>query len=329
MTTRPALVPELACTDLARSLAFYVDLLGFEIAYERPEERFAYLSLASPAGTSAVELMLDEIRDGGTAEGYGWNTARLEPPFGRGINLQIEIGSVDDLRARLHRRDWPVFRDLHDAWYRAGDDELGNRQLIVLDPDGYQLRLFSSLGTRPSVQVGIDDAPDSERFGRFLARCFEAEYAPMHDAATVRTILEWIRSAEGTGDVLATAREDTRVIAATTRSGTLLGTTVFAERAGHVYAWGVYVDPDRLREGIGSRLMACLCGHASPASVIELSVLEASAGAIRFYEALGFVERTVRTAEVFPGVHSRVRVMHATNATCRERLSARGYRTNN
>ena len=40
----PTLVPELIVTDLARSLSFYRDLLGFAIRYERPEDRFVYLS---------------------------------------------------------------------------------------------------------------------------------------------------------------------------------------------------------------------------------------------------------------------------------------------
>jgi len=37
------LVPELCCTDIERSLSFYTEILGFSVAYARPEERFAYL----------------------------------------------------------------------------------------------------------------------------------------------------------------------------------------------------------------------------------------------------------------------------------------------
>ncbi len=32
------LVPELIVTDIERSLAFYVGVLGFSVLYERPEE---------------------------------------------------------------------------------------------------------------------------------------------------------------------------------------------------------------------------------------------------------------------------------------------------
>jgi catechol 2,3-dioxygenase-like lactoylglutathione lyase family enzyme len=36
-------VPELICTDLARSFQVYAGLLGFRVRYSRPDERFAYL----------------------------------------------------------------------------------------------------------------------------------------------------------------------------------------------------------------------------------------------------------------------------------------------
>ena len=58
-----ALVPELTVTDLERSLAFYTVLLGFEVVFDCPETRFAYLQLGE------AQLMLDEY-----AEGQGWQT---------------------------------------------------------------------------------------------------------------------------------------------------------------------------------------------------------------------------------------------------------------
>ena len=48
------LVPELDVTDLDASLAFYCDVLGFQVRYLRPEERFAYLKRED------AELMLEE-----------------------------------------------------------------------------------------------------------------------------------------------------------------------------------------------------------------------------------------------------------------------------
>src|SRR4051794_29428182 len=80
-----SLVPELDVTDLARSLAFYVGVVGFTLVFERPAERFAYLAIDN------AELMLQEA----AGPGRRFRTAPLERPFGRGINLQILVPNVD------------------------------------------------------------------------------------------------------------------------------------------------------------------------------------------------------------------------------------------
>jgi catechol 2,3-dioxygenase-like lactoylglutathione lyase family enzyme len=54
-----ALVPELAVSDWQTSRAFYCHLVGFEIAYERPEEGFSFLTLGE------AQLMIDQIGIGG------------------------------------------------------------------------------------------------------------------------------------------------------------------------------------------------------------------------------------------------------------------------
>ena len=41
----PPLTPEFNARDLQRSLDFYLNILGFEIAFERPEQRFAVVRL--------------------------------------------------------------------------------------------------------------------------------------------------------------------------------------------------------------------------------------------------------------------------------------------
>ena len=147
MTTRPKLFPELYCSDLHVSLDFYRDLLGFKVLYSRPEDGFTYLDLVG------VELMLEEIEPSQTQKDQGWNTGALEKPFGRGINLQFEIESADNTYRSLLQAGWPVFLAIHDAWYRADNVEIGNRQFLVLDPDGYQLRPFTSLGARPAKSI--------------------------------------------------------------------------------------------------------------------------------------------------------------------------------
>jgi catechol 2,3-dioxygenase-like lactoylglutathione lyase family enzyme len=65
----PPVVPELDVADLARSLSFYVDALGFSVRFERPEERFAYLTRGS------VHLMLEQADGPAAAIAWlPWNT---------------------------------------------------------------------------------------------------------------------------------------------------------------------------------------------------------------------------------------------------------------
>lgn len=45
MFERNKLVPELMVTNLESRLAFWVFCLGFKVAYQRPEDGFAYLNL--------------------------------------------------------------------------------------------------------------------------------------------------------------------------------------------------------------------------------------------------------------------------------------------
>ena len=39
------LIPELTVRDIERTREFYVDVLGFELEYERQEDKFMFLSL--------------------------------------------------------------------------------------------------------------------------------------------------------------------------------------------------------------------------------------------------------------------------------------------
>lgn len=70
-------------------------------------------------------------------------------PFGRGMNLQIEVASSGAILERLQAAGVSLHLEPEDKWYRRGDHEVGNRQFIVADPDGYLLRLFEHLGERP------------------------------------------------------------------------------------------------------------------------------------------------------------------------------------
>ncbi len=136
MSTWNKLVPELIVSNLTNSRSFWIDLIGFSIWYERVEEQFIYLDM------KGVQIMLEESQEG------QWITGSLQPPFGRGINLQIEVEDIDPILARLNQANWPLFVQPCERWYRANHIEHGQKQFLVQDPDGYLLRLVQVLGER-------------------------------------------------------------------------------------------------------------------------------------------------------------------------------------
>jgi catechol 2,3-dioxygenase-like lactoylglutathione lyase family enzyme len=141
MFSRNKLVPELIVADIKQSLDFWTSLIGFRVAYERPEVGFAYLDL------DGAQIMLEQY----DPLELQWVTGALEAPLGRGINLQITVDIVEPILQRLATAQWPLFRTCEDAWYRADAVEVGQRQFLVQDPDGYLVRLVESLGERPCV----------------------------------------------------------------------------------------------------------------------------------------------------------------------------------
>lgn len=138
------LVPELDVSDLDRSRAFYLEVLGFSVSYERPEERFVYLE------REGAEIMLQAA----AGPGRRFRTAPLDPPFGRGVNLQVRTTAAADLAGRIAAAGHAFLIPMETRWYRIGRDERGNRQFVVADPDGYLLRFFEDLGDRPGEEAG-------------------------------------------------------------------------------------------------------------------------------------------------------------------------------
>ena len=132
------LVPELLCSSLERSLHFYTEVLGFSVLYARPEERFAYLD------REGAQIMIEQ------PTGRAFVAGDLAYPYGRGINLQIEVSDVGSLYAQARAAGSVIYLHLEERWYRRDQTLLGNRQFVVADPDGYLLRFFEDLGQRRS-----------------------------------------------------------------------------------------------------------------------------------------------------------------------------------
>jgi catechol 2,3-dioxygenase-like lactoylglutathione lyase family enzyme len=122
-----ALVPELTVLDIAASVHFWRDVLGFEIAYQRPEHNFVYLE------REGAHVML-ELSHG------TWETGTLARPLGRGINFMISVKHLDPLLDALAAANWPLFRSPEESRYRIGAREIVQREFLVQDPDGYLLR---------------------------------------------------------------------------------------------------------------------------------------------------------------------------------------------
>jgi len=136
---RAQMVPELLVTNLPRSLAFWTGLCGFHIAYRRESEGFVYLDL------DGAQFMLEEVR----GDDY-WITGPLNAPLGRGINFEINVVSIDPILQRLTAAEWPLYREPQERWYRSNATELGVRQFLMQDPDGYLLRFSARIGERPA-----------------------------------------------------------------------------------------------------------------------------------------------------------------------------------
>ena len=121
-----AVIPEFMVSNIEQSRSFYCDLLGFTIKYERPEEKFLFLSLED------CQLMLEE----GTKD----ELAKLSYPFGRGVNISFGIKDVPSLYQKLLEADYPIHRPLIKREFRVGDSFIYPHEFAILDPDGYFLR---------------------------------------------------------------------------------------------------------------------------------------------------------------------------------------------
>jgi catechol 2,3-dioxygenase-like lactoylglutathione lyase family enzyme len=130
------LVPELFVSDIAASIEFWCYHLGFAIAYERPEEAFAYLE--RPDG---AQIMLSQ-RSG------KWETAPLDRPYGRGVMFQVYVASIEPVERSLEAAGWPLYAGPREVWREVGDREAGQREIFVLDPDGYLIMVAHELGER-------------------------------------------------------------------------------------------------------------------------------------------------------------------------------------
>ena len=129
-------IPELSVTNIENSLKFY-KTIGFKIEYERPENKFAFISLGE------IQFMLQEL----TGDDK-WDIGPLIYPFGNGINFQLEVDDVERIYNSLKENNYEITFDMEENWYRQDNRLLGSKEFLVKDPDGYLLRFAEDLGEK-------------------------------------------------------------------------------------------------------------------------------------------------------------------------------------
>ena len=129
-------IPELSVTNLENSLNFY-KTAGFKIEYDRPENKFAFISLGE------IQFMLQEISNTDK-----WDIAPLSYPFGNGINFQLEVENRDEIYNSFKNSNYKITFDIEENWYRQDNKLLGNKEFLIQDPDGYLLRFSEDLGEK-------------------------------------------------------------------------------------------------------------------------------------------------------------------------------------
>ncbi|MGE7916809.1 bleomycin resistance protein [Lysinibacillus xylanilyticus] len=117
---------------MEKSKWFYIEILGFQLEYERRNDKFAFLSF------NGAQIMLKEIN------GY-WNTGLLEYPFGRGVNFQIIADDIQPIVERLIQKEILLFREPTVSEYKSNETVIKQIEFLVQDPDGYLLRFLQEI----------------------------------------------------------------------------------------------------------------------------------------------------------------------------------------
>lgn len=126
-------IPELSVTNLKESLKFY-KTIGFKIEYERPENKFVFISL------NQIQFMLQEI-----SKDEKWSLAPLTYTFGNGINFQLDVKNLDEIYNNLKSANYKISFDIQENWYRKDNILYGSKEFLIQDPDGYLLRFAEDI----------------------------------------------------------------------------------------------------------------------------------------------------------------------------------------
>jgi len=118
--------------------------------FDRPESKFAMIALQGSWIILEQTEGFNAVTEEEFVDGRQWRTGALEYPFGRGINFQIIVDNIDSSYARIQKLSYPIKVPLEERWYRVKDQLVGVKQFLVMDPDGYLVRIQQDYGTRPA-----------------------------------------------------------------------------------------------------------------------------------------------------------------------------------
>jgi catechol 2,3-dioxygenase-like lactoylglutathione lyase family enzyme len=117
-----AVVPQLRTTDLAASLRFYTEKLGFELAFQYQD---FYAGIR--AGSQVVHLKLVDEPDPSIAD------ARR----GEHVHLYLEVDGVASAADELKRKSVRLRKDVHETPW-------GTREIVLEDDQGHSLYLYEN-----------------------------------------------------------------------------------------------------------------------------------------------------------------------------------------
>ena len=121
-----SLIPELSVSNINKSKEFYLKL-GFNIMYERVEDKFVFLQLEDN------QIMIEENNN-------NWNTGEMDYPYGRGITISRSVEDIDSMYKKIKENNIELFLDLETHEYRINDIISYDKEFLIQDPDGYLLR---------------------------------------------------------------------------------------------------------------------------------------------------------------------------------------------
>jgi glyoxylase I family protein len=120
------IAPQLQVHDMARSIAFYCDVLGFQVMATSPRHATEVDWCMLAQGEIAIMLAA-------SSEPAARTAAESILPDDRGIALYFGCTDVDAAHAQLQRLSYPVAAPVTTPY--------GMRQLRLRDPDGFELCL--------------------------------------------------------------------------------------------------------------------------------------------------------------------------------------------